>query len=266
MSLRLALFAPNSPTLIGDIGVDHQASIHALRQLSEQLYGIEAVLTVSPHFVTPHTFAIDIRPQIPQIFDFFGFPESFYQVSYTPPGHPALAQELLGLAQKHSLPLLSTDQWGLDHGAWSALLHLAPQATIPVIPLSIAPDLGPAAHEQLGHLISQLAQNHELALICTGSIIHRLDLFQMGRTAPPQAYEYLEQVKKAWKAGSWQSLWAIPERLRQAAAPEGGEAPLRVLAGAIGEPFSVQILVEEEDFGAASMTIALFTPASTRTS
>ncbi|MCL4496261.1 MAG: hypothetical protein M1294_15805 [Firmicutes bacterium] len=263
MAIIGGIYAPNTPTLIGDLGVRHPATEKALQDLGERVRAqstIDAALVVSPHFVTAQGFGLVGTSEMRQLFDFQGFPPEFYQVRYMPPGAPRVAQQLLSLCTQALIPAAMTKEWGLDHGAWAPLVHLFPRADVPIIPLSICPELGESGHDALGKQIQALAHDFNLLLIATGSLIHRLDLWNRPEpTYPEAARQYLEGVENALETGDWSGLWRLPRVLRDQAAPEGGEYPLRVIAGAIPS-FRGEILAEEQEFGAVSLTTVYLEP------
>ena len=261
MSLTGAFYVPNTPTLIGDLGVKHDDTERALKLIGEDMIGKpEAVFVVSPHFVTEGGIGIVAKPKLNQLYDFYGFPKEFYEVRYTPPGSPALAEDLLDLAEKDNLPLGIAEGWGLDHGAWSPLIHIFPMADVPIIPVSISNSTGTRDHERVGTLIRRLSMDHEVAIISTGSIIHRLDLWQKGvLSVPENALKYLDTCLDAFRSGNWEEIWKAPGEMLDSASPEGGELPLRVLSGAVGNRFKGEILANETEFGSASLTTASFT-------
>ncbi|MCY0885120.1 MAG: dioxygenase, partial [Firmicutes bacterium] len=140
MALVAVWYAPNTPTLVGDLGVDHPATRAALRALGAAVAEqVEVVAVVSPHFVTGGALGLVAGTPLKQLFDFWGFPPEFYQRRYPAPGAPGAAARLLALAAAVGVRLEAVD-WGLDHGAWAPLWHLFPAADVPVLPLSIAPD------------------------------------------------------------------------------------------------------------------------------
>ena len=130
MAIIGGIYAPNTPTLIGDLGVRHPATEKALQDLGERVRAqstIDAALVVSPHFVTAQGFGLVGTSEMRQLFDFQGFPPEFYQVRYMPPGAPRVAQQLLSLCTQALIPAAMTKEWGLDHGAWAPLVHLFPR-------------------------------------------------------------------------------------------------------------------------------------------
>ncbi len=254
-------YVPNTPTLIGDLGVSHPLTESALKMAGETLRAagpVDLWMVISPHFITEGGFGVVAQDPLRQLYDFSGFPPAFYQVSYQVQGSPVYAEALESLGKRRGLPVAQTTQWGLDHGAWSPLMHLMPEPEVPVLPISICPSLGPEAHERLGAAIAELSEGHRFVLMATGSLVHRLDLWnQQARGFPAKAEEYRQAALASFGAGRWRDLWNVPGELHKEAAPEGGDYPLRVLSGAFPQ-FRVEILAGELEFDAVSLDTVRF--------
>src|ERR1700743_696729 len=108
---------------------------NALFELGKELqnkFEVKAVLIVSAHWCTRGTY-VNISQEQKQIYDYYGFPKEYYDVKYNAKGAPDLAKEI-----KKIVPSVSeTTDWGLDHGAWPMLMHLFPDANVPVFQMSI---------------------------------------------------------------------------------------------------------------------------------
>jgi 4,5-DOPA dioxygenase extradiol len=264
MGLLVGIYAPNTPTLVGDLGVRHRPTESALRELGQR-WGpkLRAWVVISPHFVTGGGFGVVGQDRLRQIYDFTGFPEEFYQVAYPAPGDPSLARAIVAQAATRGVPAeLVDEQWGLDHGAWSPLVHLSPEAAIPVVPVSIAPNLGEEAHIRFGEAIRAAAGDTPIGLVATGSLIHRLDLWSRpGSNLPERAQVFLAAAHRALENGAWQELWEVEGQAMRAAAPEGGRFPLAVMRGAL-PCFSGKVLAEELEFGAVSLSTVELLPCS----
>jgi len=141
-----------------------------LGQDLQKNYDVKAALVVSAHWCTKGTF-VNISPDQKQIYDYYGFPEEYYKVYYKAKGSPDVAREV-----KQLVPSISeTTSWGLDHGAWPMLMHLFPEANIPVFQLSIDYYARPEYHYELGKQLKSL-RNKGVLIIGSGALIHNLPL------------------------------------------------------------------------------------------
>ena len=141
----------------------------------------KAVLCVSAHWQTQGVgLTSGDKPET--IHDFRGFPEALNQLQYPAPGGPQLArqvQALLALARPRLYPTR-----GLDHGAWSVLVKMYPQADVPVVQLSLAFDQKPSFHYNLGRQLAPL-RDQSVLVLGTGNIVHNLSLMNPAQTQVP---------------------------------------------------------------------------------
>jgi 4,5-DOPA dioxygenase extradiol len=137
----------------------------------------KAVLAVSAHWCIPGTAAtVDPRPRT--IHDFGGFPQELYRVEYPAPGSPELARRLRDLLAP--VPVELDESWGLDHGTWSVLRHVFPDADIPVVQLSIDERQPPAFHYDLGKRLAPL-RGEGVLVLGSGNIVHNLETYAWGQ-------------------------------------------------------------------------------------
>lgn len=138
----------------------------------------KAIVCVSAHWYLPATLVTTMeRPRT--IHDFGGFPGELYDVEYPAPGDPTLASVVRELLAPVSVEL--DTGWGLDHGTWSVLCHVFPQAGIPVIQLSIDETQPAAFHYQLGKRLASL-RDEGVLVAGSGNLVHNLHAYAWGRT------------------------------------------------------------------------------------
>ncbi len=149
-----------------------------------------AIVSVSAHWYLPGTRVTeDDAP--PTIHDFGGFPRALYEVEYGARGDPALArtvQRLLAPA-----PVVLDSSWGLDHGTWSVLVHMYPDASIPVLQLGIDETAPAAAHFELGRRLRPLRGDGVLVL-GSGNVVHNLHAYAWGRR-DVETYDWAERFE-----------------------------------------------------------------------
>ncbi len=151
----------------------------------------KAIMVVSAHWLTEGTYVSTTeRPET--IYDFYGFPEELYQVKYPAPGYPSSAKEVLKLAPE----VKEDNQWGLDHGAWTVLKHIFPNADIPVFQLSIDYYKPMEYHFELAKKLSIL-RDMGILVIGSGNVVHNLKLIFSSDNNEPYdwAVEFDEIVK-----------------------------------------------------------------------
>ena len=160
-----------------------------------------AVLCVSAHWETKGTFVTAMeKPKT--IHDFGGFPKELYEVQYPAPGSPELAEEIKSKIKKTEV--------GLDHGAWSVVKHLYPDADVPVIELSLDYSQSPQYHFELARELSSLRKKGVL-IVGSGNMVHNLRMVDWRRLNESDygfdwAIEASEKMKKFILSGDYKQL------------------------------------------------------------
>jgi 4,5-DOPA dioxygenase extradiol len=198
---------------------------NALYELGKQLrnkYEIKAVLVISAHWCTRGTY-VNISAQQEQVYDYYGFPDNYYKVKYDAPGAPEIAHEVKNIVT--ATAVTETTEWGLDHGAWPMLMHLFPEADIPVFQMSIDYHAKPEYHYELGRQLKSLREKGVL-IIGSGSLVHNLELARQrmiqGDTKPyGWEMEYDAWVKKQLTERNFDAIiqYQTSHKLGKLAAP-----------------------------------------------
>ena len=147
----------------------------------------KTILCISAHWETEGTF-VTAMAQPKTIHDFYGFPDELFQVQYPAPGSRSLAERVRGMVRSTDVRL--DHQWGLDHGAWSVLRRMYPEADIPTVQLSLDRTTLPRLHYELGQELCTLREEGVL-IVGSGNIVHNLRLLQWHAREPhPWAAEF----------------------------------------------------------------------------
>lgn len=153
-----------------------------------------AILCISAHWYINAT-AVTAMAQPKTIHDFFGFPPELFAMRYPAPGLPELADEIAE-AVKPTWIGADVDSWGLDHGTWSVLVHVFPDADIPVVQLSVDASKGFDYHFDLGRRLAPL-RDAGILIVGSGNIVHNLPAvqFQLGEVGFDWAVRFNETVR-----------------------------------------------------------------------
>lgn len=165
---------------------------HGWRQMAEGLHP-KAILCISAHWETAGT-RVTMAPKPATIHDFGGFPPELFAIQYPAPGLPELGNEIIG--EMKPTTVLEDHEWGLDHGAWSVILHMFPNANIPVLQLSLDRKLPLKAHYELAKQLAFLRERGVL-IVSSGNLVHNLRQAKWDSDVPYDwAIEFDEKVKQ----------------------------------------------------------------------
>jgi len=154
----------------------------------------KAILSISAHWFVPAT-SVTISEAPRTIHDFGGFPPELYRVQYPAPGDPALARRIQQLLSP--LPVTLDSAWGLDHGTWSVLRHVYPDADIPVVQLSIDETKPARFHFETGKRLAPL-RDEGILIVGSGNLVHNLHTYAWGGR-PRDPYDWAVRFEKAAK-------------------------------------------------------------------
>ncbi|HTQ36281.1 MAG TPA: class III extradiol ring-cleavage dioxygenase [Steroidobacteraceae bacterium] len=220
----------------------------ALRDIPRQLPAVpRAVLVVSGHWEEDE-FTVSSAPQPGMVYDYYGFPPETYHIRYAAPGSPQVAARVRELLAAGGWPAHEDAARGFDHGTFSMMQPVYPDADMPVVQLSLKSNLYPAEHFEAGRALAPLREEGVL-IIGSGQSYHNLRLWSPAGAAPAAAFD-------AWLRGAL--LGTTPEQRRAALlawqqAPAARLAhpredhliPLMVAAGAAGDDPATAIYGEQ---------------------
>lgn len=233
-----------------------------LAELSASLPRPAAIVIASAHWPTPQV-RVGSASMPETIHDFGGFPAALYQLHYPAPGQPELAGHMARLLDDAGLASTLDPERGLDHGAWVPLRLLYPAADIPLVPVSIQPQLGPAHHYALGRALAPLREQGVL-VVGSGSITHNLHDLAAGYSDERQApyvQPFIAWIERKLADGD---LDALLDYRRQAPFAERAHPtdehllPLFVALGAAGSDARAQRIDAGVDMGLLAMDIYRF--------
>jgi 4,5-DOPA dioxygenase extradiol len=190
------------------------------------------------------------------IHDFGGFPKELYQVQYPAPGDPELARRVQTLLSP--LPVTLDESWGLDHGTWSVLRHVYPQADVPIVQLSIDETRPPSFHYEIGRRLAPLRAEGVL-IVGSGNIVHNLHAYAWGRHMPDPydwAVRFENEAKGLLLTGEHKPLLEYESLGREAllSIPTPDHyLPLLYVIGTRQQGDSITFPVEGVDGGSISM-------------
>ena len=248
-----ALFVGHGSPMLALAHDDITRSLSALGQEIRSEYGTpRAILMLSAHWYAPATL-VQTTTQPRQIYDMYGFPEPLYNVRYAPKGYLPLSQAILSIPELRATP---DNTHGIDHGAWTPLVHLFPEADVPVVQLSINAHASAQECLRLGGLLAPLREQGYL-IMGSGNIVHNLRLVEWqnsGGTA--QTREFDRFVVSAVEQKQYDLLCRYPEHpLASYAVPTPDHfLPLMYVLGAAHEQDTVTVFNQVYNLGSMSMT------------
>jgi 4,5-DOPA dioxygenase extradiol len=257
LSLPSIFIAHSAPMLALDSrrGGDYRA-------WGESLPRPGAILVMSAHWETPRPTLAAVETQ-PLIYDFYGFPDALYDIEYPAPGAPELAESVTALLQENGYQVGHHNTRGLDHGVWVPLLHLIPDASVPVLQISPPSSFTPQEIFHLGQTLAPLREQGIL-IAATGVLTHNLRQADLSEKSvvPDWARRFDNWVADCLLQQDWEALFDYlqqgPEAKLAHPTPEHF-LPLFFAAGAVGDkPARVTFPVEGFEYGSLSRRCVQF--------
>ncbi|MGV8943195.1 4,5-DOPA-extradiol-dioxygenase [Thermomonas sp.] len=226
----------------------------AWRAFGASVAAPRAILVVSAHWHI-HALAVTAMPHPRTIHDFRGFPQALFDVQYPVPGLPQLAEEVADLAQPDHVDL-DLNGWGIDHGAWSVLVHAFPDADIPVVQLSLDARRAFDWHLALGARLAPLRESGVL-ILGSGNVVHNLGAIDWQQ--PDGGFDWAQRFNTDARALMIERPHEIPSLAshldyRMAVPTDEHFLPLLYLAGLAAEAqCPADVLIDGYAFGSLSM-------------
>jgi 4,5-DOPA dioxygenase extradiol len=259
--MRELAAAPATGTVMPALFIGHGNPMNAIEDtefsrawavVARSLPRPKAVLCVSAHWETVGT-RVTAMAQPKTIHDFHGFPPALFEMRYPAPGSPDLARLTQGLVR--TAPIELDWDWGLDHGAWSVLCRMFPQADVPVIQMSLNQRMPPAAHYELGRELGGLRRKGVL-ILGSGNLVHNLRELVWEDTAYDWALAFDARIKALIQAGDPAAIIGYSERgpvARLAVPTPEHFLPLLYVLGTQSPSDGVAFFAEKVTLGSMSM-------------
>ncbi len=229
--------------------IENNEYTKSLSTLGESLVKPKAILAISAHWYVPYD-AISVHEKDELLYDMYGFPDKLYEVEYKAENSDLLISKL-----KSKYDYAKVEERGLDHGIWAVLVHLFPDADIPVTQISINSNLSLREHYELGSKLSAL-RDDGVMIIASGNITHNLRLVNWNKSAKPEtwAVDFDGYIAEATEHKDFESLIDVKNNNFSLAHPTIEHyIPLLYIAGASHVEDSSSFVYEDIELGTMSM-------------
>jgi len=235
----------------------------SLRRLPAELpTAPTAILMVSGHWEEP-TFTVQTSPNPPMVYDYGGFPEHTYRISYPAPGSPALASRVAELLRAAAIPVAEDPTRGFDHGMFAPMAAAWPDADVPVVQISLKRGYDPEEHLAVGRALAPL-RDEGVLILGSGLSYHNLGLMGPGASGPSKAFDDWLGAVLLEREGAERSEalvhWASAPSARVAHPREDHLLPLMVIVGASEHDRATRTYHQDDFFGYVAASSFRFDP------
>ncbi|WDL98318.1 dioxygenase family protein [Alicyclobacillus sp. ALC3] len=233
-----------------------------LSQLGKSMPRPQAIVIFSAHWEAG-VQKISAVKEYETIYDFGGFPDALYQIRYPAPGNRKLAGEIEQVFSANGIVFDVDSSRGLDHGAWVVLRLLYPDADVPVVSMSVNPNLPPASQYKIGQCLSDL-RKQDVLIVGSGGTVHNLRALDW-QSQQPVAWaaefdDWLGTHLQHWNLDSLFAYETLAPNARLAVPPYGKEhfAPLLYAMGAADDTRFATLLHQSYQYGSLSQSVWQF--------
>lgn len=238
--------------------IEDTAYSRAWTDLGKSLPRPSAILVVSAHWMTKGTTLVDVSAMPKTIHDFYGFPDALFAQQYPAHGDPKLASEVVTLLASHHAE--EDDTWGLDHGAWTVLKFLYPNADVPVFQVSIDMSRGLDYQLEIGRTLAQL-RDRGVLILGSGNVVHNLRAMQYNGKPQDFALEFDTLFADRMQDRDFAALAdqkKLGNLLRMAHPTVDHYLPALTIAGASDDKDALTFMTDSIDLGSVSMRSYVF--------
>ncbi|WML58929.1 class III extradiol ring-cleavage dioxygenase [Neobacillus sp. PS2-9] len=247
------------------LAIENNEYTQFLNQLGRTLPRPKAIVLFSAHWES-NMQQVSSAPEYRTIYDFGGFPEALYKIEYPAKGNHDITKEITELFTSQGVSYEVDATRGLDHGAWVVLRMLYPNADIPVISMSVNPDLSPAEQYQIGKSLAGLREK-DVLIIASGGTVHNLRAlnWDKDRTGGIDDWalafdEWLARHLKNWDVDSLFNYQTLAPNANIAVPPYGTEhfIPIFYAMGAADNGEKAELLHRSYRYGSLSHSVWQF--------
>ncbi|OUD08302.1 4,5-DOPA dioxygenase extradiol [Marivivens niveibacter] len=238
--------------------IEDSSYSRAWTELGAQLPRPKAILVVSAHWMTRGTTLVDVSALPRTIHDFYGFPDELFAQQYPAKGAPELAKEVTTLLASHHAE--EDDTWGLDHGAWTVLKYLYPNADVPVFQVSIDMSKDLSYQLEIGQLLSEL-RDRGVLILGSGNVVHNLRALRFNGRPQDFAIEFDQIFADRLVYRDFATLadrQKLGSLLTMAHPSVDHYLPALTIAGAANDGDDLTFMTDSIDLGSVSMRSFVF--------